>query len=476
MGALTKPNLKGLFLESNDFHSLSLQPGLLRVIEEMGFSKMTPIQAASIPVLLAGRDLVGQSQTGSGKTAAFIIPILSKIQVAASVPQAIILCPTRELCDQVLREARKFAKAFPGLQMVSLVGGQPYPPQIQALQRGMHLIVGTPGRTLEHLKNRELYVGDLKTLVLDEADRMLEEGFADEMTAIIDELPKDRQTVFFSATFPEGMEILSQKYQRQVVRVKIDQAIQTAPAIEQYVYECENPQKVETLIKILQRHPSMCTLVFCRTKATVDEIGKLLTKMKVSSEVLHGDLTQPERDRATSLFRNGSRRILVATDVAARGLDIDRLELVINVDLPSSPDIYIHRIGRTGRAGRAGVAVSISTAYEILKVAEIERTTGVRMIRQNLGFKNQFGLGQEFQTTLMKTLQISGGRSNKLRPGDILGALTSDPDALTAAEIGKIEIHDRFSYVAIDSLAAEKALEKLRTSKIKGSKFKIFLA
>lgn len=463
-------------MSKNDFHSLNLSAGLLRVIESMGFSEMTPIQAASIPALLQGKDLVGQSHTGSGKTAAFVIPILEKMQIEVRAPQALILCPTRELCDQVLKECRKFSKAFPGLQTVALVGGQPYPPQTQALKNGVHVIVGTPGRTLEHLKKGQLQVSELKTLVLDEADRMLDEGFAEEMTAIIDELPQQRQTVFFSATFPETIEALSHKYQKKAEHVVIDKDTQASPQIKQYVYEAENPQKIETLIKVLQRHPSACTLVFCRTKATVDEIGQVLEKMKVSSQVLHGDLTQPERDRATALFRNGSARILVATDVAARGLDIDTLELVVNVDLPIGPEVYIHRIGRTGRAGREGTAVSIATEFEVAKVHEIEKATGVKMIRQKLGFENQHGLGVEFQKTLTKTIQIAGGKLDKLRPGDILGALTAQPGGLAAADIGKIEIHERFSLVAVSSSVAESALRKLQNSKIKGSKFKTYFA
>jgi ATP-independent RNA helicase DbpA len=459
---------------SNTFSSLALSEQLLRTIEQLGFSQMTPIQSASIPVLLAGKDLIGQSQTGSGKTAAYMIPILQKIVVSDLNPQALILCPTRELCDQVLKESRKFSKAIPGMKAVALVGGQPYPPQTQALQNGVHLIVGTPGRTLEHLKSGLLNVRNLQFFVLDEADRMLEEGFADEMATILESLPWQRQTIFFSATFPEGIEKLSRQFQKNAERISITLEAQQAPNIEQYIYMAENPQKVETLIKVLKNHPSMCTLIFCRTKATVDEIGRLLQKSKVSCEVLHGDLEQPERDRAVSLFRNGSRRILVATDVAARGLDIDTLELVINVDLPSSTEMYIHRIGRTGRAGRQGVAVSIATSYEIGKVIEIETATGTKMIRQPLDTKQKFDLGKDFQTTRTVTLQISGGRLNKLRPGDILGALTSEPLALGASQIGKIEIHDRFSYVAVDPTIAQKALNKLQSAKIKGSKYKAY--
>lgn len=461
---------------TNDFRSLAISQKLLRATQEIGFKEMTPIQAASIPALLAGKDLIAQSQTGSGKTAAFIIPILQKIEVSQLAVQALILCPTRELSDQVLGECRKFSKTFQGFQTLALVGGQPYPPQTRALQKGVQLVVGTPGRTLEHLRNGHLNLGSVQIFVLDEADRMLEEGFSDEINAILKELPKHRQTLFFSATFPDNLEMLSQKYQNSPKRIAICDEPQTPPMIEQYVYESENPQKIETLMKILKNHPSMCTLIFCRTKSTVDEVGKILKKSKVRTEVLHGNLEQKERDRAMSLFRNGSVRILVATDLAARGLDIDSLELVINLDLPSSPEIYVHRVGRTGRAGRKGVAVSVATAYESEKVLEIENATGVAMIRKMLEPTIDLALGPEFEKTLMNTLQVSGGRTDKLRPGDILGALTAEPHPLSASDIGKIQIQDRFSYIAVAPKMTEKALNKLRTTKIKGSRFKAYLA
>ncbi len=460
-------------MKAKDFSSLPLSQSLLKLIAEMGFLEMTPIQAASIPLLLSGKDLVGQSQTGSGKTAAFIIPILEKIKVSDLFAQALILCPTRELCDQVLRECRKFSKAFPGVQTVALVGGQPYPQQLQALERGAQLIVGTPGRTLEHLNERNAQLDRLKIFVLDEADRMLEEGFTDELTAIIDQLPKDRQTVFFSATFPEGVEVLSDRYQKNAERVTIEQSLLNTPQIEQYVYASENPEKGETLFKILKSHPSQCTLIFCRMKTAVAQIGQQLAKHKVSCGVLHGDLEQVERDRVTTLFRNGSLRVLVATDVAARGLDIDTLELVVNMDMPSSTEIYVHRIGRTGRAGRKGTAVSIATEYEVPMVAEIEELTGVKMRRQALSENSDFP--EEMQRSLTRTLYISGGKGNKLRPGDILGTLTAEPNAIAGKDVGKIEVHDRFSYVAIKSSDVDRALAKLQSSKIKGSKFKVHL-
>jgi ATP-independent RNA helicase DbpA len=458
-----------------DFRSLPLLESLQKTIAQAGFTQMTPIQAACIPVLLSGSDLIGQSQTGSGKTAAFILPILQKTQLSVLKPQAIILCPTRELCDQVVREGRKFSQSLAGYRTVALVGGQEFAPQAQALAKGVHLIVGTPGRTLEHLMVRTVDLTQMRILVLDEADRMLEEGFTEQMTEILDLLPRERQTWFFSATFPEEMEELSRKYQKDPKRVTIQGQVQTAPQIQQYVYSAENPEKETTLLKILAQHRSQRTLIFCRTKATVKSISERLAEAQVSSQALHGDLEQNERDRITSLFRNGSLRVLVATDIVARGLDIEGLELVVNFDLPSSTEIYIHRIGRTGRAGRAGTAVTIATAYEASKVDDIQATTGVKMIRQNLASAPSTGFSKVLRESATKTIQISGGRNAKLRPGDILGALTGEPKPLAAADIGKIEIRDRISFVAISSSLADEALEKLRTVKIKGSKFKAYL-
>jgi ATP-dependent RNA helicase DbpA len=462
-------------MTTTNFRSLSLLESLQKTIEQMGFTEMTPIQAACIPVLLAGHDLIGQSQTGSGKTAAFILPILNQTDLSILKPQAMILCPTRELCDQVLRECRKFSQSLPGFRTVSLVGGQDYSPQLKALVHGVHLIVGTPGRTLEHLDGGHVDLSHLKTFVLDEADRLLDEGFTDEMTAILEQLPKARQTLFFSATFPEAIEELSHKYQKNPQRIQISQAAQSAPMIEQYLYSAENSEKEATLIKILQNHPSQCTLIFCRTKVTVKSIGEKLADARVSCEVLHGDLEQPDRDRVTSLFRNGSLRVLVATDIAARGLDIEALELVVNVDLPISPEIYIHRIGRTGRAGRKGTAVSIATNYESSKIDEIEAATGIKMIRQSLSAKPNKGFAPVMLESATRTIQVYAGRKDKIRPGDILGALTGEPNPLKAADIGKIEIHERFSFVAVSSSIADASLKKLGSVKIKGSKFKAFL-
>lgn len=459
-------------MDSNSFKLLKLSPEILAAIQNLGYLQMTPIQAASIPLLLESHDLVGRSQTGSGKTAAFALPILQKIRKEDKTPQALILAPTRELCEQILQEIRKFSKGLKNIQVMALVGGQSSAAQVKSLEMGAQIIVGTPGRTLEFLKNKTFDTLDLKILVLDEADRMLDEGFTEEVTEIIELLPVKRQTVFFSATFPEGIEQLSLKYQKNPKTVHVVQEGKSTPLIEQFLYTAEKPEKIDTLVRILQQHPANSVLIFCRTKASVAEINELLLKSQVATSALHGDLEQVQRDQTMARFRSGSLRVLVATDVAARGIDIDHLELVINFDLPSTTDIYLHRIGRTGRAGKKGVAVSIADAYEAPKVEELERVIGKPFHRLELNLKGKAVLGKTLQEPKMKMIYISGGRKDKLRPGDIIGTLTSQPEAIAAVDIGKIELHDTFTYVAVSFSVASKALQKLTTSKIKGHRFK----
>lgn len=460
-------------MSSTDFSSLPLSADLLLVVQELGYEKLTPIQAESIPHLLAGKDLVGQAKTGSGKTAAFVLPILNKIQIEDRLLQALILCPARELAAQVVTEARKLGRRHDGLQVLALTGGVPSRPQTEALESGVHIAVGTPGRVLDLIRRGRMDLSQIKTLVLDEADKMFEMGFEDEIKAILKEVPRTRQTVFFSATFPETIEMLSNKHQKNPIKIKIEDGGENAPKIEQFVYSAEPEDKVATLMRILQQHPSSSTIVFCNMKVDVNELTQILAEQSISAASLHGDLDQRERDRVMAMFRNGSHRILIATDVAARGLDIENLELVINFDLPHQADIYVHRIGRTGRAGRQGVAVSIASAREALRVVEIEKFTGQKLQRPLLGFKNQHGLGKDLRQAAMKTISISGGRKDKLRPGDILGALTGDAGGLSASDVGKIEIQDKFSYVAISADLAEMAFEKLRQGRIKGKKFQI---
>ena len=362
------------------FRSLELSSALLRMLQDIGYAEMTTIQAAALPPLLAGKDLLGQAKTGSGKTAAFVLPLLQKIDVVDVRPQALILCPTRELCDQVIREVQKFSKNMPQLRIGAMIGGQSHLPQEETLVNGVHLVVGTPGRTLEFLKNEKLNVTQLRTLVLDEADRLLDKGFAEELGAIRALLPRERQTVLFSATFSEKFD--STWLKPDFVKIKIEDSVSDRPNITSYLYEAEKPEKLGVLFSLLREHPSESTVVFCRTKASVGEIGASLIAAGASAQILHSDLNQSQRDRAVAMFRNQSVRILVATDVAARGIDIDTLSLVINFDLPPTIDVFIHRIGRTGRAGRSGVAASIATEYEREFVKQLEASTGQNFARR----------------------------------------------------------------------------------------------
>ncbi len=462
-------------IDSKSFQNLSLSPELLTVLEELEFKQMTPIQEQALPVVLSGKDLIGESPTGSGKTLAFSLLILQKIKISSRFVQAIVLCPTRELADQVVRDLRKWGRRLNGFQVAQLTGGQPMRAQRESLEQGAHVIVATPGRLLDLLDRGYAQVKQVEIVVLDEADKMLEMGFEEQIKFIMDDVPRDRQTMLFSATFPDSIQKLSKRYQKNPQHIQIAASEESKPDIEQIMYSCKNEDKINILMRVLQQHPSDSTVIFCNEKVKVAEIGEVLAKNKVSSAALHGDLEQRDRERVLSLFRNGSYRILVATDVAGRGLDIENLDLVINFDLPAQAQIYVHRIGRTGRAGRKGTAVSLVGLTEPLKIGEFEQYTGQRIELKTLGFKNQHGLGYSYQVSAMQTLSISGGRKDKLRPGDILGALTADPGGLKGAEIGQIELSDHNCYVAVSSAVVNQALEKLRTGKIKGKKFQVKL-
>ncbi|MEY4510311.1 MAG: ATP-independent helicase DbpA [Pseudomonadota bacterium] len=474
-----------------EFSSLPLSPSLLEVVAGLGYTQLTPIQAASIPVLLEGRDLVGQSHTGSGKTAAFALPILQRLSLDTRALQALVLCPTRELSAQVARELRKLGRNLPGLQVLVLAGGEPLRPQANALEKGVHLVVGTPGRVLDHLGRRTLDLGATSTVVLDEADRMLDMGFADEMEQILEALPRSRQTVFFSATFPSTIEALSNQYQRDPVRVTIE----TPQGLEgevsrQLLIKAEPETKLQALRWVLQRYPHESALIFANLKVTVAELEKALANAGTSVASLHGDLEQYDRDRVMAKFRNASTRVLVATDVAARGIDVESLDLVINYDLPLSPEVYVHRIGRTGRAGKVGLAVSFAGERDKLKVKTIEAHTKVRLERTSMSARDERVVdegepGREDlepapaqdleRAAKMDTLRIAGGRKQKMRPGDILGALTGEAGGLQGSDIGKIEIHDNFSYVAVNKSVSRLAQQSLSNGKIKGKRFVVSL-
>lgn len=460
---------------SKAFRDLPLSDTLQETLKDLGLETATPIQTQAIPLLLKGGDLIGQSQTGSGKTAAFALPILERVEVERREVQALILCPTRELAAQVARETRRLGRAHKGLQVLVLAGGEPGRAQREALERGAHIVVGTPGRVLDHVTRGNFELTYLRTLVLDEADRMLDMGFADEVQAILQETPSTRQTVFFSATFPAEIKAWSRKFQIEPKHIRIEAQGETAPAIRQFMLAAEPEEKQRLLLRVLKTMPGNA-IVFFNQKVTVAEAARALETREISAAALHGDLEQRDRDRVLAMFRNGSRRVLLATDVAARGLDIANLDLVICFDVPHEPAAYTHRIGRTGRAGQAGLAVSLADLDERQRLHEFAAHGEFEISLIKLEeLQRQRPKADDVGGAPMQTLYISGGRKDKLRPGDILGALTGEAGGLGAADIGKIEIHDKFSYVAVARSRAASAAQRLKTGKIKGRKFLVKL-
>jgi ATP-dependent RNA helicase DbpA len=458
-----------------ELNSIALSPALLSVMQELGFETLTPIQAESIPVLLAGRDLVGQSRTGSGKTAAFGLPILQKLNLEKREIGAMVLCPTRELSLQVARELRKFGRGIAGLTVVTLTGGEPVRAQTIALENGAHIVVGTPGRVIDHLQRRTLRVHRVGTVVLDEADRMLDMGFLEDIEKILKALPKPRQTVFFSATFPSSFEALSKKHQLDPVRINATADGEEQADIRQLVMRLDPGQKLKAVRWVLENNAFESALVFANQKITIAELVQALSDAGLSVDTLHGDLLQPERERVMAKFRNGSTRVLVATDVAARGIDIQQLELVVNFDLPWEAEIYVHRIGRTGRAGKKGLAISFCTQDDLEILASIEQTVGITL--EPLALPKETRVkgadAQAPEGAKMDTLRISGGRKDKLRPGDILGALTGEGCGLQGTDIGKIEIQDNCSYVAVSKTMSKVAQQGLSAGRIKRMRFKV---
>jgi ATP-independent RNA helicase DbpA len=461
------------------FEELNLSAELKAVVQELGYESMTPIQAQSIPAILEGRDLIGQSKTGSGKTAAFTLPILDKIHVEQSAHrdvQAMILCPTRELCSQVTREVRKLGRKKIGLQVLEVAGGVPGGPQAKGLENGVHIVVGTPGRVLDHLGRGKLKLHALKFIVLDEADRMLDMGFQDEMDQVMSALPEDRQTIFFSATFPKGIMKMSEHFQKDALMVKIEQTaddLASLSTVEQefHVVPSEN-DKVESLMQILTREQPESAIIFCNFKQTTFDLTRDLSRLGVSVACLNGDLEQRERDLVMAKFRNLSVRFLIATDVAARGIDVAGLDLVVNFDLPQKKDVYTHRVGRTGRAGKSGKAVSVILEREKSKISHMTAMAGA----VDGGKIVEFAKARpEFVdlSSKMETLVLLEGRKNKMRPGDILGALTGDAGGLNGDQIGKIEIHDFFAFVAVEKTVARTALQRLQNGRIKGRKVRV---
>lgn len=458
-----------------NFSVLPLSSDLKTVVMELGFETMTEIQERAIPPLLEGRDVIGRSKTGSGKTAAFGLPILNALNTETRVVQALVLCPTRELCAQVARELRRLGRRFAGLQVLVLSGGTPGRPQAEALYRGAHIAVGTPGRVLDHLLRENFDPSTLKTLVLDEADRMLDMGFANEMEALMERLPEARQTVLFSATYPPEIQKISRAYQKNPLLIEVADPVDAPSAIQQVVFNVEKDAKVEAAIEVLKACRRGSALIFCNQKATVAEVAKEFTRAGLNAGAIHGDLEQAERDQILALFRNGSRPFLVATDVAARGIDIPDLPLVINFDLANTVETYTHRIGRTGRAGKSGTAITLANASERLRLYDFSRELKTPIEDGTINDLKFLRDAVPAAQTAMQTLWISGGRKDKVRPGDILGALTGEAGGLDANHVGKIEIHDHHAFVAVAKDVAEKAARCLQNGRIKNRKFLVRL-
>lgn len=436
------------------FSSLALKPALLENIESLGYTHLTPIQAESLPHILEGRDVIAQAKTGSGKTAAFGIGLLSKLDLNSFRVQAMVVCPTRELADQVCKEIRRLARFTQNIKVLTLCGGVPFGPQRASLEHGVHVVVGTPGRLQEHLGKRSLRLSNLKVLVLDEADRMLDMGFEEAITDVISYAPTHRQTLLFSATYTDPIREISQKFQFKPVSVSIETSHHDSD-IEQRFYQVEKSKRTNALGYLLSYYRPESTVVFCNTKRDCQDVASSLENSGFTVQALHGDLEQKDRDQVLVRFSNKSCSVLVATDVAARGLDIKDMQAVINYDLPWDPEIYVHRIGRTGRAGKKGLALSLCTEQELNRVKAIEEYQNTPAKWDEVA-PFQMSHEQRFEPPMV-TLWIDGGRKNKVRPGDILGALTGDA-GIAGSEVGKIDIFDAHAYVAIKRDSVDKAL------------------
>jgi len=447
------------------FSTLPLKTSMLQNLTSLSYDEMTPIQADSLPLILAGTDVIAQAKTGSGKTAAFGIGLLSRLVVTRFCVQGLVLCPTRELADQVSKELRRLARFTDNVKILTLCGGVPFGPQFGSLEHGAHIVVGTPGRILDHLGRGSLDLKSLRMLVLDEADRMLDMGFKEDLAAIVAATPRNRQTLLFSATSPPSIAAMSATVQQNPVTVKVD-AIHDGQQIEQLFFFVERGKRIAAVARILGHYRSESTLIFCNTKKECQDVADALTERGVSALAIHGDLEQSERDQVLAQ----SVSVLVATDVAARGIDIKELTAVINYELTRDPEVHIHRIGRTGRAGEQGLALSLVTAAESRRAAAIEDYLGVSVPRAELE-----SLTMPSSTSLeapMVTLSIDGGRKNKLRPGDVLGALTGEA-GIPGNKVGKINVFNFHTYVAIRRGSAKAALACLSANKIKGRFYKI---
>ncbi|GAB6086736.1 DEAD/DEAH box helicase [Alkaliphilus crotonatoxidans] len=525
-------------MKMNEFEKLNIGREILKVIEEMGFEAPTPIQAQAIPQVIAGKDVIGQAQTGTGKTAAFSIPLIEKVSTKDKSVQVIILTPTRELAMQVTDEIGKFSKYIYGLKSVTIYGGQPIERQIKALKQGVQVVVGTPGRVIDHINRKTLKLGNVKAIVLDEADQMLDMGFLEDIELILNELPKERQTLMFSATLPPAIEMIAKKHMNQPVKVKVVHKELTVPLIEQYYFEVKPHEKIDSLIRILDMEKVDLGIIFCNTKKGVDDLVEKLQNRGYSVEGIHGDLRQTQRERVMRKFRDGTLDLLVATDVAARGIDIDNVALVINYDLPENFEYYVHRIGRTGRAGKEGLAYTLVVPRQIRTLKALESYTKSRLKRKPVPSINdivekqkeligkdiakaieQGGLSEyanfveqlaENYSTIdigaallklminfneeeslesakeisfnerrskdgMVRMFINIGKNHGVKPSNILSSLATEA-GISGKLVGVIDMYDKFTFVEVPKKYEMKVLNAMDKNRIKGRKINVEVA
>jgi ATP-dependent RNA helicase DeaD len=524
-------------MELTKFDELELNPSILRAVEEMGFEEMSPIQAKAIPIMLEGRDIVGQAQTGTGKTAAFGIPLLMRVNPKDKSLQAIVLCPTRELAIQVAEEIRKLGTFMHGIKVLPVYGGQEISKQIRSLKSGVQIIIGTPGRVMDHMRRKTVKFDNISMVVLDEADEMLNMGFREDIETILSQVPQERQTVLFSATMPQPILEIARTYQKDAEMIRVVKKELTVPKIEQFYYEVTQKNKEEVLSRLIDMYNPKLSLVFCNTKKQVDELTEALQGRGYFAEGLHGDLKQQQRDRVMHGFRSGKTEILVATDVAARGIDVDNVEAVFNYDVPQDDEYYVHRIGRTGRAGREGRAFTLIIGREIIKLKDIMRYCNTKIKVQPIPSVNdvtavkadkildklaeiirnedltkmvdtiEARVNEEDYTSLdiaaaflkmvmgddggkaegekapedfgdtgaeegMVRLFINLGKSQRIRPGDILGAIAGET-GMPGKLIGSIDMYDKYTFVEVPREYASEVIEVMKTAKIKGKSINI---
>lgn len=517
------------------FEELEINSKIIRAVTDMGFEEATPIQAKAIPVVLSGVDVIGQAQTGTGKTAAFGIPMLEKIDPKDKHLQAIVLCPTRELAIQVADEIRKLAKFMHSIKVLPIYGGQDIVKQIRSLKSGVQIMIGTPGRVMDHMRRKTVKFNQVKMVVLDEADEMLNMGFREDIETILEKVPEERQTVLFSATMPKPIMEIAGKYQKDAQTVKVVRKELTVQNIEQYYFEVSPKSKEEVLSRLIDIYNPNLSIIFCNTKRQVDELVSALKGRGYFAEGLHGDMKQQQRDRVMNSFRNGRTDILVATDVAARGIDVDNVDIVFNYDLPQDEEYYVHRIGRTGRAGKSGLAFSFVVGREVYKLKDIMRycKTKVTMrkvpslndvantkmnkifdeitqiiededlssisrmieeriydedytamdmaaalIKMMMGTNDSVELPDygEFGNTGAKDgmvrLFINIGKNQKVRPGDILGAIAGE-SGIPGKLVGTIDMYDKYTFVEVPEEHAREVLMAMKNTKIKGKSISV---